>query len=312
MKILVTGAAGAIGSHLSERLAHDGHQVVGIDCFTDYYDISLKKSNAESVSKAGVIIHRIDLAVDDLAEVVQGVEVVYHCAAQPGISEKVSFETYERNNVIATHRLLEAVARTTSLKLFVNVATSSIYGAHANDQENTEPKPTSYYGVTKLAAEQLVMARYRESGFPGLSLRLFSVYGERERPDKLYHKLIQAITSDEPFPLYEGSSEHLRSYSYVGDIINGMCAVLENADACVGKIINLGTDHVHTTGEGIHIVEELMGKKGKYDTTPPRSGDQKETAADITKARALFDYNPSTTLRDGLAREIEWYRTYRK
>ena len=312
MKILVTGAAGAIGSHLAERLVKEGHEVVALDCFTDYYDLSIKEANIEEVLMSGASFVRLDLATDDLDRVMEGVEVIYHCAAQPGISSATPFELYERNNIIATMRLLEAAKKNPSLKLFVNVATSSIYGAYANGSEESEPRPTSHYGVTKLAAEQLVMALHRESGFPAVSLRLFSVYGERERPDKLYHKLIRAIVEGHEFPLHEGSRDHIRSYSYVGDIINGMIATLEARDKVVGQIINLGTDVTHTTGEGIDIIEEILGKKTQFIMHPPRPGDQKETTADISKARALLGYAPEATLYDGLSNQVLWYKSHRE
>lgn len=306
MKVLVTGAAGAIGSHVAERLARQGHDVVGIDCLTDYYDRALKEMNAAAIQQAGVALHRTDLVTDDIKKLLSGVQVVYHCAAQPGISAHVPFMEYERNNILATQRLLESLQGIDSLELFVNVATSSIYGTHADGPETMEPQPTSNYGVTKLAAEQLVMARQREEEFPAASLRLFSVYGERERPEKLYHKLIRSMLHDESFPLHEGSREHRRSYTYVGDIVDGMLAVLEKKDSVIGEIINLGTDETHTTGEGIDMVETILGKHAHFVMRPPRPGDQKETAAHIDKARRLLGYAPRTSLREGLERQVRW------
>ncbi|HET8581151.1 MAG TPA: NAD-dependent epimerase/dehydratase family protein [Candidatus Paceibacterota bacterium] len=306
MKVLVTGAAGAIGSTLAERLVREGHEVTALDCFTEYYDVAQKEANADALATAGVTVARIDLAEDDLAPHMRGVEAIFHCAAQPGISASVPFDTYERNNIRATERLLEAARSSDALGHFINIATSSIYGKEANGPETSEPKPASHYGVTKLAAEQLAMALHRDIGFPATSLRLFSVYGERERPDKLYHKLIRAILAGELFPLYEGSREHVRSYTYVGDIVDGFLAVLARRDAVLGEVINIGTDVTHTTGEGIDLVQELMGKEARFDMQPPRPGDQKETAADISKARRLLGYDPRTGLREGLAHEIAW------
>jgi nucleoside-diphosphate-sugar epimerase len=254
MNILITGTAGFIGSHLAERLAEMGHDVRGLDCFTDYYARPLKELNARQVRDKGVEFLHLDLAQDNLAPAVQDVEFIYHLAAQPGISATTSFEDYARNNITATHRLLQAARESPALRGFINVATSSIYGADATGDETAEPKPTSYYGVTKLAAEQLVMAYARDRAFPACSLRLFSVYGPRERPEKLYPKLIRAILEDREFPLYEGSEHHLRSYTYVGDIIDGFIAVLENWTRCTGEIFNIGTDVCVTTGEGIRTV----------------------------------------------------------
>lgn len=308
MRILVTGAAGFIGSHLAERLAELGHDVKGIDCFTDYYARAFKELNAKDVAARGVTIHDLDLAGDDLTAAVEGVEVVYHAAAQPGISATTPFETYVRNNLFATHRLLEATKGLPSLRCFVNISTSSVYGAHATDSEDAAPKPTSYYGVTKLAAEQLAMAYHREQGVPACSLRLFSVYGERERPEKLFPRLIHSILADEEFPLFEGSEKHSRSFTYIGDIMDGFVAVLENLDKCIGQIFNIGSDKEMTTGEGIRIVEEIMGKRARVKPAPKRPGDQLRTRANIAKARRLLGYDPRTTARRGLEAEVHWYR----
>lgn len=308
MRILVTGAAGFIGSHLVERLVREGHSVVGLDCFTDYYDIRIKEINANDIKVAGATFLRKDLAEDDLSEAVRGVDVIFHSAAQPGLSASTPFNLYVRNNIVATEKLLRAAEKESSLKAFINLATSSVYGLHAGGNEMSEPKPASYYGVTKLAAEQLVLARARTSAFPGTSLRIFSVYGERERPEKLYHKLIKALLEGVPFPLHEGSPAHVRSFSYVGDIVDGCVQVLSKVDACIGEIFNLGNDTTHTTAEGIQLIEEIIGKKATFDMKPPRPGDQMDTAADITKARRVLGFAPKTDLREGLVREVEWYK----
>ncbi|MFW6303972.1 MAG: NAD-dependent epimerase/dehydratase family protein [Candidatus Sumerlaeota bacterium] len=308
MHVAITGAAGFVGSHLCEALAAAGHQVTGIDCLSPYYSTELKQLNVRDICRAGVTFHQLDLAEDDLTDTLKDVEVIFHLAAQPGISATTLFEDYLRNNIIATQRLLEAAQQLDSLECFINIATSSVYGKHATDPEDTAPKPTSHYGVTKLTAEQLVMARCRDEGFPACSLRLFSVYGERERPEKLYPKLIHSILADQPFPLFEGSKEHSRSFTYVGDIVKGFMAVMDNLSKARGEIFNIGSDVEITTGEGMAIVEEALGKKAEIDHQPPRPGDQLRTHADITKAREILGYQPETEPREGLAREVEWYR----
>ncbi|HUT24205.1 MAG TPA: NAD-dependent epimerase/dehydratase family protein [Sumerlaeia bacterium] len=308
MKILVTGAAGFVGSHLAERLSERAHDVVGLDCFSDYYPRVLKELNAREVSEKGAPVLELDLAADDLGPALDGVEVVYHLAAQPGISATTPFRDYIRNNIDATFRLLEAAKNLPTLRCFINVSTSSVYGAHATDSEETAPKPTSYYGVTKLAAEQLVLSYSREQGFPATSLRLFSVYGERERPEKLYPKLIRAILEKREFPLYKGSETHSRSFTYIGDIIAGFISVLENLDDCLGEIFNIGSDIEITTGEGIRIVEEIMGEKAKRKIVPKRPGDQLRTHANIDKARRILGYSPKVAPEEGLRAEVEWYR----
>jgi UDP-glucuronate 4-epimerase len=310
MRILVTGAAGFIGSHLAERLAALEHSVIGLDSLTDYYSPALKQRNVQLLREQGVSVLPLDLAADDLSDAVKDVEVVYHLAAQPGISATTSYETYVRNNLTATYRLIEAARESKSLHAFVNVATSSVYGADATGDEETAPRPTSYYGVTKLAAEQLALAYQRDKGFPACSFRLFSVYGPRERPDKLYPTLIRALLTDQPFPLFEGAEQHLRSYTYVGDIVDGLIGSLSASERCVGEIFNLGTDTAITTAEGIRIVEELVGKPVRIARQPRRAGDQTRTHANIAKARRVLGYKPATTPREGLAQTVAWYREH--
>ncbi len=307
MNVLVTGAAGFIGSHLSERLKSLGHEVVGVDSFNSYYTPELKKLNAGDLRNQGVRVEKRDLVTDSISDILAETDVIFHLAAQPGISAATPFEHYLKNNIVATHNLLEATAKA-GVEKFINIATSSIYGAHATEDETTAAKPTSYYGVTKLAAEQLALAYSRDKGLPACSARLFSVYGERERPEKLYMKLINSILNGTPFPLHEGSEDHVRSYTYVGDIIDGLVLIMENFDKCVGEVFNLGTEHTSTTGEGIKIVEELLGKKAVFDVKPRRPGDQAETHANIDKARRILGYNPTTGLRDGLKKEVDWFK----
>jgi UDP-glucuronate 4-epimerase len=308
MKILVTGAAGFVGSHLAERLVALGHSVQGLDCLTGYYSKALKELNLGDLHHQGVEVLPLDLALDDLRPALRGVEFVVHCAAQPGISATTPFEAYVRNNLTATHPQLQAAQNSPSLRGFLNISTSSVYGAFATQSETAEPRPTSYYGVTKLAAEQLALSYQRTEGLPVCSLRLFSVYGPRERPEKLYFRLIQAILEDRALPLYEGSERHVRSYTYVGDAVNGIVAVLDRWDRCVGEIFNIGTDSTITTGEGIQIVEGIIGQRVKMVAKPRRPGDQLKTQANIEKARRLLDYEPRTLPREGLERQVAWYR----
>ena len=308
-RILVTGAAGFIGSHLCERLAAAGHEVLGVDCKTDHYAIALKDLNLEGLRASGVQTDSSDLAADDLQNLMDGVEFVFHLAAQPGISGTTSFDTYLRNNIVATHRLLEVASECASLQGMLNISTSSVYGADATGDETSEPRPTSHYGVTKLAAEQLMLAAHRDSGMPCCSLRLFSVYGPRERPEKLYPKLVGAILEDRPFPLFEGSERHIRSYTFVSDVVDGMVAALDHFDSCVGEVFNIGTDVAHTTREGIEAVEKLTGKSARIDRQPRRAGDQTRTQANISKARRVLEYDPTTSLEDGLRAVVRWYQS---
>lgn len=307
MKIIVTGAAGFIGSHLAQKLHKLGHEVVGIDCFTDYYSRALKELNVADLAEDGIEVLELDLAEVPLEDALDGCEALYHFAAQPGNSPSTPFETYLRNNIIATRRLAEAAMHISSLQCFVNVSTSSVYGQQATEPEDVAPQPISHYGVTKLAAEQLVLAYQRDKGLPACSIRIFSVYGPRERPDKLYPKLIHSILADQEFPLFEGSREHSRTFTYIEDALQGFSAVLEHRDACLGEIFNIGSDIEITTGRGIEIVEEILGKKAKLVIKPKRPGDQLRTHTNIEKARKILGYAPVTTPEEGLQAEVEWY-----
>lgn len=308
MRILVTGAAGFIASHLCEKLRDLGHEVVGLDNFNDYYSPDLKRLNASDLKTKGIEVIEIDLN-DNLQPVFEKpYDYIYHLAAQPGISAETPLSDYVTNNIFATQNLLDAVAQfNPNLKSFINIATSSVYGLVANVDENVPAKPISFYGSTKLAAEQLVLGQQRLGKLKACSIRLYSVYGPRERPEKLYTKLIENLYSDKPFPLFEGSVKHERSFTYVGDIVDGLVTIIGKEDMVNGEIINLGTDEVHTTQEGINLVEEIMHKKLIIDHKPARKGDQEKTSAVIDKARRLLGYEPKVTFKKGLEQQVQWY-----
>lgn len=310
MKILITGAAGFIGSHTAERLHKLGHEVIAIDNFSPYYSVEVKKLNAQALLQKGIEVLKMDLReTSDYALLPKDIEVVFHFAAHPGISNTSSFEDYLTNNVVATQNLIAFAEKSANMPYFVNIATSSIYGSEAAFDETTAPKPTSMYGVTKLAAEQLVLAKVRLNQLKGCSLRLYSVYGPRERPDKLYTKLISCGLRGEAFPLFPGSLEHLRSFTYVGDIVDGIVSVLNHLETCNGEIINLGTEEENTTAIGIQTVEEILSVAIQMNHLPTgRTGDQLRTRAVIDKARKLLNYNPQTSLKEGLQKQVEWYR----
>ena len=311
MKILITGAAGFIGSHAAEALKQQGYDVTGIDNFSAYYDVKLKEHTAFVLKELGINVLRADLADEKVySRLPADFDYIFHFAAQPGISSDVSFEEYLRNNFIATKYLLAFAKKNATLRLFVNISTSSVYGKDATGDEETVPQPFSYYGVTKLAGEQLALSYARAGTLKACSLRLFSVYGPRERPDKLYTKLISCIINSKPFPLYEGSEKHVRSFTYVGDIVKGILAVISKEDICNGEIINIGTETEHTTKYGIATAEAMLGKKALLNVLPARPGDQLRTKANIEKAKEMLDYTASTTLEEGLSQQIDWYKKY--
>jgi len=309
MKVLVTGAAGFIGSHTAERLHDLGHDVIGIDNFSAYYDVSLKELNAKTLSKKNIPVHKVDIRTDHLENFIPSdLDFIFHFSAQPGISSTSTFEDYFTNNVLGTQRLLDLFEKRAKKPFFVNIATSSIYGLVATLKEDDAPLPASWYGVTKLAAEQLVLAYSRRNLLKSTSLRLYSVYGPRERPDKLYTRLIDCGLNNKNFPLYEGSEKHLRSFTYVQDIVDGIVSVIGKKEVANGEIFNLGTETESTTAEGIATVEAILGIKIDMEINPSRAGDQSRTKANINKARKLLNYNPQTTLKEGLEAQVEWYK----
>lgn len=308
MKILVTGAAGFIGSHVAQRLKRLGHDVLGLDNFNDYYDVLLKHRNAKVLADIGVTIMRKDLRDVDLCDTLpKDIQYIFHFAAQPGISLKSNFEDYLSNNVTATKHMVDYALQCKHLNLFVNIGTSSIYGIEATCSEQAVPKPVSYYGVTKLAAEQLVLQKHRELQIKACSLRLYSVIGPRERPEKMFAKLIDLGLKGAAFPLFVGSDKHLRSFTYVGDIVDGVVAVIGNESKVGGEIINLGTEEEYTTKQGIEAVEQVLGRSIALHVIPKRPGDQLRTKATIDKAKRLLGYKPQTSLLEAVKRQVDWH-----
>ena len=201
MKIFITGIGGAIGSHVAEALLSRGDTVVGIDNLDPYYNPRIKQLNIDTIIAKGGEVVIGDINDFDFSTL-PNIDALMHFAAQPGISAGTSFEHYVRNNISATHRLLTYALTISQLKAFIHISTSSIYGESARGSEEVVPKPISPYGVTKLAAEQLALSKWRSDKLPVVALRLFSVFGPRERPEKLYHKLIDAIEAGRDFPLH--------------------------------------------------------------------------------------------------------------
>jgi nucleoside-diphosphate-sugar epimerase len=309
MIVLITGAAGFIGSHTAERLKSLGHEVIGVDNFSPYYDIKLKQLNADTLKAKGISMINYDLRETNLSSVLPtNIHYIFHYAAQPGISSTSTFEDYLSNNILATKNVIDYALECKDLKLFVNIGTSSIYGLEATFTEDVVPKPASHYGVTKLAAEQMVLQKSREKMLKACSLRLYSVIGPRERPEKMYTKLIDLGLKGEAFPLFEGSDTHLRSFTYVGDIVDGVVSVIGSEQKVDGEIINIGTEVEHTTQEGIEAVEKVLGKSIKIKIIPKRAGDQLRTKANIDKARKLLGYNPQTSLLDAVKYQVDWFK----
>jgi nucleoside-diphosphate-sugar epimerase len=315
MRFLVTGCAGFIGSTLTDALLADGHEVVGVDCFTDYYLPARKRANLRDASdNPAFTLHELDLARDDLSGVVDaGIDGVFHQAAQAGVraSWGAEFATYTDCNVLATQRLLEAVkARDGGPVPVVYASSSSVYGnAEARPtREDALPAPISPYGVTKLAAEHLVDTYRHEFAVPGTSLRYFTVYGPRQRPDMAFHKFVKSALAGEPIGVY-GDGNQSRDFTFVDDIVranrDAMDAMLAGAS---GGTYNLGGGSTVTVREVIDLLGELLGSPVDATFGATQPGDVRHTSADTTRAREALGFAPTVTLREGLGREVEWLR----
>jgi len=307
-KALVTGAAGFIGSHLCERLLADGWQVTGVDCFTDYYARSAKERNLAAFrDQARFVFEEVDLVAVDLGPLVSGADVIFHQAGQAGVraSWGADFEIYTQNNILATQRLLEAV-KGGDLHRFVYASSSSIYGDAADlpVTESTLPRPLSPYGVTKLAAEHLCQLYQTNFQVPAVSLRYFTVYGPRQRPDMAFHKFIRAMLRDEPLPLY-GDGRQTRDFTFISDAVQ---ANLLAAEAPPGSVFNVGGGSRVTINEVIGTLEELVGRPARVERQGRQAGDVRHTWADTSAARAVMGFRPQVALREGLAAEVAWLR----
>jgi len=307
MRILVTGAAGFIGSHTALRLAKEGHEVYGVDNFDSYYAPSAKKENAQLLWKqAKILVHRIDLAIDPLQGILPGTDAIIHLAAQPGNDPDTTQDSYIKNNFYATVALIEAVKTHCPNAQFIHGSTSSVYGADATVAEDTLPAPISPYAVTKLAAEAAIQSAQRRGEIHSSILRFFSVYGPRERPDKLFPKLFSALKNNSPFPLFEGSANHKRSFTYIDDIVEGIVLALTHFDKIESEVINLGSSSCSTTAQALDIAQQITGNTLQVKNLPARPGDQLATHANISKAQDLLGYQPNTSITDGLKQVWQW------
>ncbi len=308
MQIFVTGVAGFIGSRLAAALLKAGHNVAGIDSFSTYYSVALKQKNVDALVPEGLQFLQFDLCENNWQKQVPvNTDYIFHLAAQPGISKEVPLQDYIRNNITATQNVLQFAEQLPSLKMLVHISTSSVYGSDAGGNELSLPAPVSDYGVTKLAAEQLVLSHVRQHKLAACVLRMYSVYGPGERPDKLYTKLIDCAYTGKDFPLYAGSLQHLRSFTFVDDIVAGVMATIGNRDVCNGEIFNLGSPAQHSTEEGIAAIEKITGKTIQFTHLPARPGDQLSTKANIEKARSVLNFSPDTSLFEGLKKQVEWF-----
>jgi UDP-glucose 4-epimerase len=310
MKALVTGAAGFIGSHLTGALLDRGSEVIGLDCFTDYYPRPLKEANlAHNRDRAGFRFVETRIQDADLPALLEGVTHVFHLAAQAGVRKSWGrdFRIYTENNVDASQQLLEAcVGR--PLHRLVYASSSSLYGDNVMIpmREEALPQPVSPYGVTKLAAEQLCYLYHVNHGVPTTSVRYFTVYGPRQRPDMAFNRFIQASLDSRPITLY-GDGEQTRDFTFVKDAV---AATIAAGDRGVpGRAYNIGGGSRVSINHVLEIIGRIAGKPLDVRREPTQKGDMRDTYADTTLARADLGFSPTVSLEEGIEAEYRWLST---
>jgi UDP-glucose 4-epimerase len=297
MRYVVTGAAGFVGSQLAGSLQEAGHDVTGVDCFTDFYDAAEKERNAQ-----GLDVRRLDLAEDPLE--LDGVDGVFHLAAQAGVrSFGDVFPTYVRRNLLASQRVFEACAQAGVRVVFAS--SSSIYGETETypTPEDAEPRPISPYGITKLGCEHLARVYGSAFGLDAVVLRYFTVYGPRQRPDMFFRRVCDALRTGGSFEIF-GSGEQSRSFTYVGDAVDATIAAMERADP--GAVFNVGGGEEASMLAAIALLERLSGRALDVHRTGTAKGDVSRTSADVSRIAAALGWRPRTSLEDGLARMWSW------
>ncbi len=309
MRIVVTGAPAFIGSHLSEALVAGGHDVVGIDAFVDYYPRPIKEANVAGLAEAPAFtLHELDLRTDELAPVIAGADAVVHLAAMAGLLRSwTEFRSYMDCNVLGTQRLLEAT-RAANVERFVHVSTSSVYGRDAVGDEDQPLRPISPYGVTKLAAENLVLAFVDAFGLNATVLRYFSIFGPRQRPDMGYHLFIEALLDGRTITIF-GDGEQTRTNTFVSDAVAATVAAITRGER--GAIYNVGGGEAISVNEAIAVLADHLGVEPSVVHGPERPGDQRHTAPDTSRARRALGYAPSVGAADGLRRQADWQRARR-
>ena len=311
-QVVITGVAGFIGSTLAEKLLHDGHNVRGIDSFTNYYPPRMKEKNIENCLKhTNFSLIRQDLESSlDLSTIFKNAEYIFHLAAQPGVraSWGKEFAIYVKNNISVTQKILESLKNNTTLKKFVLASSSSVYGNQSNimNEETSLTRPVSPYGVTKLAAENLANLYFKNYKIPTVSLRYFTVYGPKQRPDMAFTRFFNSIIKDKKLSIF-GNGEQTRDFTYVDDIVK---ATINAATSdSVGEILNVGGGSVFSLSQIIEFMKEITEKEFEIDFNAEQKGDVKHTSADISKAEKLINYKPNTDIKYGLTQQYEYIKT---
>ena len=311
MKAIVTGAAGFIGSHLSERLLKDGWTVVGVDNFDNFYDPQVKRGNIKDClnNKLFKLVEadiRDSAAMDKVTN--EGIDVIVHLAARAGVRPSIAHPAlYADVNINGTVTLLEA-AKKSNIKKFVFASSSSVYGNNRKvpfSEDDNVDFPISPYAATKKAGELICHTYHHLTGIAMTCLRFFTVYGPRQRPDLAIHKFARLIEDGKPISVY-GDGSMMRDFTYIDDIIDGTVGAI---DKCEGyNIYNLGESRPVTVNTLISEIEKALGKKAVIERLPLQPGDVERTFADVTKARRDLGYNPNTNISDGLKHFVEWFR----
>jgi nucleoside-diphosphate-sugar epimerase len=312
VRALITGCAGFIGSHLSESLLVDGHDVLGVDCFNDNYGRVQKRRNLERSREWDAFeFVPVDLARGELHDLFAECDVVFHLAAEPGVRQSwgTRFETYVRNNVLATQRVLEACRRT-HLRRLVYASSSSVYGQGESlpTSEGMAPMPISPYGVTKLGGEHLVSMYARSYGLDAVTLRYFSVYGPRQRPDMAFSRFMDAALSGRPIELFGG--RQTRDFTFVSDIVRATRAAAD-AGHDLTRVLNVGGGSRVSLDDCIALISELAGQHLEVLRSEVQRGDVLHTGADISAARAQIGFEPAVDLVAGLEAQWEWTQANR-
>jgi len=306
---LVTGCAGFIGSHLCERLLADGHSVTGVDALTDFYDSQLKRRNLALLLPSDRFRFIQRELLDTEESLLRDADVIFHLAARPGVrtSWGPEFEIYVRYNILSTQYLLECASRSQALRRIVIASSSSIYGNTPTERvaEDQPKNPVSPYGVTKLAAEHLCWAYAAQSGVPVVALRLFTVYGPRQRPDMAFQRLIHAALTRSKFVLY-GDGEQRRDFTYVQDVVGAFLLAAKSSEAC--QAFNIAGGGIVSMNEAVRLVEDLAGVRIDVERVRPQTGDVWHTGADLGKSRDILGYTPQVGLREGLKAQVDYMR----
>lgn len=310
MKVLITGVAGFVGSHLAEKMLGENYDVVGVDKFLDNYPRRFKQKNLGSFLKhPNFQFLEEDLLQVNLRNLLKDVSYVFHLAAQPGVRSSWGdeFIEYSQNNIMATQQLLEA-AKESRVKKIVYASSSSVYG-DTDDlpmREEGNTRPVSPYGVSKLAAEHLCYLYWKAYGLPTVSLRFFTVYGPRQRPDMFFHIFMDRLRKNEEVPLYD-DGEQTRDFTYCGDIVDGLLGAALYSGA--GEVFNLGGGTESSVLNAIHIVEKISGRKAKLKTFERQKGDVRHTRARLDSATEKLGYRPKVSLEEGLTQQWHWIQT---